>query len=171
MIARRFPAVLLSLLLAACNGEIYLRDGVTDGDTFYLAQKALVDDDPVVQSWVSYSLMRSACQLELGGDNPARQSSFGCEVAARRHLLLTWQEKTTGDAELTNPYLDDLVAIHQAGFLDEHVVGYFRQRGWSMPDDLDMRAYRRWSTASMPRHEPETRLIGSWNYARNAGRD
>ncbi len=171
MTARLCPAVLLSLLLTACNGEIYLRDGVTDGDTFYLSQQALVDDDPVLQSWVSYSLTRSACQLELGGDNPARESSFDCEATARQHLLASWQEKKAGDSELTNPYLDDLVAIQQAGFLDEHVVGHFRRRSWSMPDDLDMPAYRRWSTASMPHHEPETRLIGSWNYARNTGRD
>ena len=130
-----------------------------------------MDDDPVLQSWVSYSLTRSACQLELGGDNPARKISFDCEATARRHLLTSWQEKKMRRPVPTNPYLDDLVAIHQAGFLDEHVFGYFRQRGWSTPDDLEMRAYRRWSTASMPHHEPETRLIGSWNYARNTGRD
>ena len=66
-----------ALSTAACGSGIYLRDGVTDGDTFYLSQRALVDDDPVLQSWVSYSLTRSACQLGTDGENPARANSFG----------------------------------------------------------------------------------------------
>ncbi len=78
---RKQPLLILSIVLAvaACSGEVYLRDGVTDGDTFYLAERALSDTDPVLQSWVGYSLARSACQLLIGGDNPARESSFDCE--------------------------------------------------------------------------------------------
>ena len=68
-------------------------------------------------------------------------------------------------------YLDDLIEVNDAGHLDEHVARHFRRRSWSMPDDLDMRAYLRWSAAHIPHHEPETRLIGSWNYARNTGPD
>ncbi|MDH3835039.1 MAG: hypothetical protein OES34_12915, partial [Nitrosopumilus sp.] len=67
------------VLITGCNKEIYVRDGVTDGDTFYLAPVASVDTDPALQSWVAYSLAKSVCQLELGGDNPARQSSYDCE--------------------------------------------------------------------------------------------
>ena len=37
------------LMLSACNSEIYVRDGVTDGDTFYLAERALTDDDRINQ--------------------------------------------------------------------------------------------------------------------------
>ena len=47
----------------------------------------------MLQSWVSYSLTRSACQLQIGGDNPARASSFDCELMARQHLVETWQEQ------------------------------------------------------------------------------
>ena len=50
-----FPLFML-LGIVACNGEIYLRDGVTDGDTFYLANRTLADSDPALQSWASYSL-------------------------------------------------------------------------------------------------------------------
>ena len=77
------------LLLAACNGDIYLHDGVTDGDTFFLSTQAMAVDDPVTQSWVSYSLTRSTCQLNNGGENPARDNSFDCELLAREHLLET----------------------------------------------------------------------------------
>ena len=74
----RILLIALLLSLAACNPSIYTKDGVTDGDTFYLAPHAWADDDPVLQSWVAYSLLRSACQLELGGDNPARNHDYGC---------------------------------------------------------------------------------------------
>ncbi len=47
------------LAVASCSAEVYLRDGVTDGDTFYVAERALTDADPALQSWVSYSLGRS----------------------------------------------------------------------------------------------------------------
>jgi hypothetical protein len=81
------------LMLSACNSEIYVRDGVTDGDTFYLAERALTDDDPVLQSRVRYSLTKSTCQLQIGGENPARASSLECELSLRRMLLDAWNER------------------------------------------------------------------------------
>ena len=169
--ALRVLIPVLTILVAACNGEIYLREGVTDGDTFYLSQQALIDDDPVLQSWVSYSLTRSACQLALGGKNPARASSFDCEFSAREHLAETWYEQTTAQPALVNPYLDDLLTIRDADFLGEHVARHFRRRGWDVPRDLDSRAYRRWLDANIPGHEPETHWMGSWNYAKNVAPD
>ena len=157
----------VAALLVACNGEIYVRDGVTDGDTFYLAERALSDDDPVLQSWVSYSLTRSTCQLRIGGENPARASSFDCEFAAREHLLESWVEKKTRDGGASDPYLDQLAVIGEAGFLREYVAAYFARRQWQLPSDLDMTGFDAWRRAALPRHEPETRIIGSWNYARN----
>ena len=82
---------LFTLVLVACSGEVYVRDGVTDGDTFYLSERALSDDDPGYQSWVTYSLAKSACQLQIGGDNPARANSFECELMSRRLLLDSWR--------------------------------------------------------------------------------
>ena len=60
----RILGFLLFAPLLASAGEIYTRDGVTDGDTFYLAPSAFANDDPAYQSWVTYSLMKSTCQLK-----------------------------------------------------------------------------------------------------------
>ena len=163
----RLTAFLILVMLAACSGEVYVRDGVTDGDTFYLAERALSDDDPAYQSWVTYSLARSTCQLEMGGDNPARESSFDCELSSRHLMLDTWQEKQLIDPVIDDEYLDDLSAIRQAGFLDEYVARHFRRNDWELPDDLRMSSYRRWMKTNLPYHDPETRITGSWNYARN----
>jgi len=161
-------ALLVATALPVQGGEVYLRDGVTDGDTFYLSNVALTDDSPALQSWVSYSLTRSACQLQIGGDNPARASSFECELTARRHLLQTWreqgQEKAADDA-----YLDTLLLVEQAGFLDEYVAHYLGRKTWVLPDDLQTGAFDAWRRQYLRGHKPQTRLIGSWNYASKVG--
>ena len=159
--------LLITLAVAGCRGEVYLRDGVTDGDTFYLAERAHTDMDPVLQSWVTYSLGRSVCQLQIGGDNPARENSFKCEVTARRLLLDTWLEQQAENPELRDAYLDELASVQASGYLNEYVASYFRKRHWEYPDGLDLSAFKKWRRSNLPGHEPQTRIIGSWNYARN----
>jgi len=150
--------------LAACNGDVYLRDGVTNGDSFYFAPQAAANPDPVVQSWIRYSLARSVCQLGTGSRNPARATSFECETTARRHLVEAWDEYRRDDPALEDVYLDDLRAVHEAGFLDEYVADTFARRSWQLPDGLAVHDYRRWRAAALRGHRPETRIIGSWVY-------
>ena len=157
-------------LVTGCNGEVYVRDGVTDGDTFYLAERALTSSDPVLQSWVSYSLTRSTCQLQIGGDNPARATSFDCELVARKHLLATWAEHRARAPDISDAYLDELVTVSEAGFLREYVADHFARRSWHLPPDLDKPGFRAWRRVNLTRHRPATRLVGSWNYARNVSR-
>ncbi len=159
----------LALLLAACcaagcNNEIYVRDGVTDGDTFYLAPRAFESDDPALQAWVAYSLMKSACQLEIGGENPARTSSYGCEFSARAALLDTWEEQRAENSSARDDYLDTLLGVREAGFLDEYTVHYFGNDHWLVPAEVDVARFRRWQRRHLGRHRPETEIIGSWNY-------
>ena len=160
--------LLLLLLLkgvSACSSEIYVRDGVTDGDTFYLAPTAWTDDDPALQSWVAYSLMKSACQLELGGDPPSRASSYGCEFSARRALIDTWDEKKAENPEIADRYLDALSLVRQAGFLDEYTVHYLGKKHWLVPAEVNLKAFADWRKENLRRHRVRTRLIGSWGYA------
>ena len=160
----RLLAFLALAAVAGCNSSIYTRDGVTDGDTFYLAPRAWSDDDPALQSWVAYSLSKSTCQLEIGGDNPARNSSYGCEFTARSHLVETWEEQRAEHVSATDPYLDDLLRVRNAGFLDEYVVHYFGRSDWQVPADVRVKEFRRWQQSNLRRHKPRTQLIGSWNY-------
>jgi hypothetical protein len=152
------------VLLAACSGEIYTRDGVTDGDSFYLAPRAYQDDDPALQSWVAYSLMKSTCQLGVGGSIPSRASNYGCEFTARRHLVETWEEQRLEDSSIRDEYLDDLVVVRDAGFLDEYTVRYFGRPDWQVPVEVRVDDFRRWQHQHLRAHKPETRIIGSWGY-------
>ena len=160
----RFLSILVLASLCGCNTAIYTRDGVTDGDTFYLAPRAYSDDDPVLQSWVTYSLVRSACQLEMGGDNPARNSNYGCELTARQHLLDTWEEQRAEHAAASDAYLDELLRVREAGFLDEYTVRYFGRDHWRVPAEVRVPAFRDWQRVHLRDHRPQTRIIGSWNY-------
>lgn len=160
----RFPAIIALLALGACNSTIYTRDGVTDGDTFYLAPQALVNDDPVLQSWVTYSLIKSTCQLEIGGENPARNSDYGCEFTARQHLVEAWAEQRAEHAGASDPYLDQLLEVREAGYLDEYTVRYFGRDSWQVPAEVQVDDFRRWQRTHLANHRPETRIVGSWNY-------
>jgi hypothetical protein len=160
----RFAIILTCLALSGCNTSIYTKDGVTDGDAFYLAPRAYSDDDPVLQSWVAYSLMKSACQLELGGANPARNSDYGCEFTARRHLLETWEAQRAEHAGANDTYLDSLLRVRDAGFLDEYTVRYFGRDHWQVPAEVQVAGFRTWQRDHLQNHKPETRIIGSWNY-------
>lgn len=163
----RYTVLLAFLLaLAGCgNGGIYVRDGVTDGDTFYLADQAFMDEDPILQSWVAYSLARSACQLEIGGPNPARVSDYGCEFSARQLMLDTWEENLKEDPAIRHDYLDDLVRVREAGFLDEYVVRFHGEQSWQVPVEVNVTEFVAWQRTHLPGHKPETRLIGSWNFS------
>ena len=161
----RLVIVLLLAAIAGCSGDVYLRDGVTDGDTFYLSQQAALEDDPVTQSWIRYSLARSTCKLAIGGDNPARNSSYECELKARQHLLTAWADYELLSNQGGGRYLNELLQVSERGYLEEYVAHHFRRRSWDIPANLDLSSFRRWEKTALPGHRPETRLKGSWNYA------
>lgn len=161
----RLLALLLLIPVVATSGEIYTRDGVTDGDTFYLAPSAFANDDAAFQSWVAYSLMKSACQLEIGGENPARANSFECEFKSRQHLVNAWEEKRAQDRNITDSYLDALSDVQYAGFLAEYITKYFGRKDWDLPEGLRIDEFRHWQREHLRGHKPKTRIIGSWNYS------
>lgn len=160
----RFLLILLLTPSIVLGSGIYTRDGVTDGDAFYLAPAAYSNEDPAYQSWVTYSLFSSTCKLKIGGENPARASSFDCEYRSRLQLVNAWQEKKALDASISDRYLDELVQVQEAGFLAEYTVRHFGKRHWELPDGLRTDAFRRWRKQHLRGHKVRTRITGSWNY-------
>tara|TARA_R110000782_G_scaffold17816_11_gene49559 strand:- start:3205 stop:3717 length:513 start_codon:yes stop_codon:yes gene_type:complete len=161
---------LICLLLASCDHGIYTRGGVTDGDSFYLAPGAFSNEDPAYQSWVTYSLIKSACQLTLGGENPARASSFECEFRSRQHLANAWEEKLHINPLFSDDYLDQLAAVQNAGYLAEYTVYFHGRKGWTTPPGLRSKSFQRWRQEHLRGHRPMTRITGSWNYRKKVMR-
>lgn len=161
--------VTLCLLLTACDRRIYVRDGVTDGDRFSLPFLVGADNDPVTTSWIAYSLDRSFCQLENGDANPARYTSFECELGARQSLVQRWREiggdAVAGVADAQAEYLDALQRADADGFLSEYVWHYLQHKRWQQPADLRLQAFSQWRAVNLPtRHRAQTRIVGSWGY-------
>ncbi len=169
-VTMRFIAPICLLLVTACNSNIYTRDGVTDGDTFYLSPSAFANEDATYQSWVAYSLMKSTCQLGIGGENPARASSFDCEFTARRHLVNAWDEQSFNNQGVNDAYLDALSTVNEAGYLAEYTSYYLGQDDWQLPEGLRVNEFRDWRQAHLRRHRSKTRLTGSWNYQKRVAK-
>ncbi|MGI9289271.1 MAG: hypothetical protein ACR2P1_28135, partial [Pseudomonadales bacterium] len=117
------------LVVASCDSQVFIKDGVTDGNSFSIPPVALQSNDPITQSWIAYSLARSTCQIAIGGDNPARDHSFECELRSRKVLLQAWQKHKAnvyGNAEVADVYLDVLKSVNEEGYLYEYVWTYLR---------------------------------------------
>lgn len=168
-LSRIAQILVLAAMLAGCNSRVYVSDGVTDGDRFSLPDYVNSDGDPVTQSWVAYSVGRSFCQLEMGGDNPARNHSFDCELLAREALVDRWADYgdvNNGPRDPAATYIDQLADAADASYLDEYVWRYLRRRGWQKPIDLNLAEFEDWraNQDSWKRHRPVTKIIGSWGY-------
>ena len=70
--------------------------------------------------------------------NPARVSDYGCEFSARQLMLDTWEENRVENPSIRYEYLDDLVRVREAGFLDEYVVSYYGKSDWQVPVEVDV---------------------------------
>ncbi len=161
----RIILLLMTVLVAACHSEIYVRNGVTDGNRFHVSTQDLLDEDPVLQSWVAYSMAKSICQLEIGGDSPARANSYGCELSSRNILLDTWVERRSQNPQLNDDYLNTLAMVREFAYLDEYVVRYFGKKDWFVPAEVDEESFHNWQRRHLSGHKPYTRIVGSWSYS------
>ncbi|ULA64910.1 MAG: conserved exported protein of unknown function [Nitrospira sp.] len=82
--------------------------------------------------------------------------TFDEEIAAREGCARLWQKLKSNDGR-SDPYLDDLVSIHQTGFMREYVWLYFRELNWSKPADLRQTDFEQWRNIHLKTHAPETK--------------
>ena len=61
-----------------------------------------------------------------------------------------WIERLRATLELV-----DIVRI-------DHFRGF--EAYWSVPAEVQVGEFRRWQRSHLPRHKPQTRVVGSWNY-------
>ncbi len=59
-------------------------------------------------------------------------------------------------------YLDLLLRVEEANFLEEYVWFHFRERGWPQPDWLELGEFESWRAQHLAWHRPQTRFIRDW---------
>jgi hypothetical protein len=82
--------------------------------------------------------------------------TFEEELFCRNNMVQIWseiQEKTPG---LTDTYLDEVLGVRDAGFLDEYVWTYHAQEGWPLPEDLKLEEFNDWMAQNLSQHESKT---------------
>jgi hypothetical protein len=163
-----FAAILLVAGALGCGGlQVYNFGGEGRGQAFHVPAAAAMNESAIVQSWIAYSLTRSTCKLEIGGEQPSANHSYECELRPRRVLAKRWAERM--DSPDTDAALDLMVRVDQAGLLEEYVWHYFQRDGWVRPEGLEMERFDRFRRAELGWHRPTTRLIGYWTSGRSTG--
>ena len=112
--------------------------------------------------WLMYAGTRSHWMekkfFEQNHGEATYRYSFAEEVAARDGCARIWLEMKAKDSRV-NRYLDDLVTVHQAGFLREYTWTYFRDGSWSEPEGLRLAQFDQWRQVNLRGHELETKAI------------
>ncbi len=110
----------------------------------------------IIAHWVSYATVLTIADEKLGHDD------FAAEVEARTFLADVWKRgRATSSA--SDPYLDTLAAVRDAGFMSEYVLAFLTREGWTISGSdfakLDIAGFTAWAAAHLPRsHEAVTRV-------------
>ncbi|MBL8223763.1 MAG: tetratricopeptide repeat protein [Chromatiales bacterium] len=155
MVATRVGAVLVAGWLLA--GEVPAADpgGVVDP---VAPQGAAGEEGPPASglAWRAYATAQATTYeaARKAGDGNGSPDDFIVEGAARKALASAWRQSRAGGSPPADAYLDQLVAIDDAGFIDEYVLSSLANPGWVVPavalDGLDLPAFWRWANANVP---------------------
>ncbi|OQW37413.1 MAG: hypothetical protein A4E19_13485 [Nitrospira sp. SG-bin1] len=119
----------------------------------------------ILAPWLFYAGSRAHwMEKKFFEQNPgvtSYQYTFMEEVEARKRCAHLWREVRVKDG-LTNRYLDDLVTVLDANFLEEYTWTYFRSDDWRQPNDLRLAEFDRWRSMNLQGHKPETRAVSQF---------
>jgi hypothetical protein len=125
-----------------------------------LAPELLEKGSATTPSWLAYGASKALAIDESRAANPnAGVTDFDTEYVARAALVDTWKELREKDGA-KDAYLDLLVTVKDAGFLDEYVILSFSRPGWTIPakflPDIHISEFLAWATAHLPKHQVAT---------------
>jgi hypothetical protein len=84
--------------------------------------------------------------------------TFAEEVEGRKTLAQIWKELKQADPSRSNKYLNELIPVHEADFMQEYVWRYLKQPTWSKePENLRLKEFSAWQRKHLTGHQAETR--------------
>ncbi len=127
--------------------------GGANGDVYVSTD---VGPPEIIALWASYGVALATAADRLGHDD------FAAELEARTFLADSWK-KGRASSSASDPYLDTLAAVRDAGFMSEYVLAFLTREGWTVSGSdlakLDIAGFTAWAAAHLPRsHEAVTRV-------------
>jgi len=118
-------------------------------------------NDPSERAWAIYGeALRAAIEARPATAHNQSLDDYPIELAARGALARHWEATRTADSA-SDAYLDVLVAVYQAGHLEEYVLAVFGRPGWTVPADaldaIDFPPFLDYARANLREHRIETR--------------
>jgi tetratricopeptide (TPR) repeat protein len=164
MIRRRAPGPLPLMLAAmlACGHQDTPADApldrTADRGVVTVSAEAGAQGERALAAWLAYGAARARLFEERQGHfHNQSGDDYAIELGARAALAEAWQGHRGTDR---NAYLDLLLEVRRAGFLEEYVISYFAKPGWTIPGpalgQLTFPAYARWGTSRLENHQPQT---------------
>jgi tetratricopeptide (TPR) repeat protein len=122
--------------------------------------EALAQGKDALGAWIVYGARKAKLfEARSGRVHNRSTDDFALELGARAALAEVWREQRV-QADKPNPYLDLLVDLQQAGFLDEYVVAFLAKPGWTVPGDalaaFDLGGFTSWRASRLAGHQPVT---------------
>jgi len=113
-----------------------------------------------IAPWLAYAGSRSLWIdkkfFQLNPGATSYQYTLAEEVEARQTCAAVWRHLRGKDG-LSDRYLDELVAVMNAGFIREYTWAFFRVAGWSLPEGIKIKEFDNSRQQHLKNHKPETR--------------
>lgn len=127
-----------------------------------LLDESLMDEGTnpsIAAAWYAYALSHANWISEHYKDkDPAKdyKLAFEEELLCRGNLVQVWYELKEKTPDLKDIYLDEMVTVRDAGFLEEYIWTYHSDEGWPLPENLQLEEFDAWMAENLPEHHPET---------------
>ncbi|MGM0574352.1 MAG: hypothetical protein ACQEXJ_01280 [Myxococcota bacterium] len=161
MSATRSVLMLAVALLVGCahagRGKPTTLDELREDPKFLVHPDLAEEPEPVAKAWAAYAVGRLVGRHSLEEEATASLPYLE-EWLARRALARSWkQQREAGEAD-AEPYLDALVEVLDAGFLEAYTVFFFASPGWTVPSAqrIELEGFLRWAREHLQPHEPKT---------------
>jgi tetratricopeptide (TPR) repeat protein len=112
-------------------------------------------DGQISAAWALYG----ATKLGLIARSEAGGEDYAIELAARDALGAFWEQRPA-EGRARDLYLDTLLEVRRAGYLEEYVLATLARPGWTIPSEtlaaLEIPAFTEWSKRKLVGHRIET---------------
>ncbi|RHW74573.1 lysozyme inhibitor LprI family protein [Colwellia sp. RSH04] len=112
--------------------------------------KSILNDKNAMHGWLFYGMALKTWPIEL--EESGQPNLYKRELFARSKTAQIWQELKANKAVTPDKYLDELVIIYEAGFMEEYVWAYIRKSGRTQ-NNLKLDKFKQWIFVNLPDHK------------------